>query len=169
MSLKPIRGADHVGLTVPDLDAAVSFFVEVLGATEQFRIARKNDAELMEHGIGVHRKASFRAAMLRLTPTLSVELFQWQAPAQNPRMPEPSDSGGHHLCVIVDDLDSAVDELRRWPDLRVYGGPGRLTVGPHAGGRWIYFRTSWGLQIELIAGPTARGVEGRTEEHRDVQ
>jgi catechol 2,3-dioxygenase-like lactoylglutathione lyase family enzyme len=169
MSLKSIRCADHVGLTVPDLDEAVSFFVDVLGATEQFRFARKDDPELMEHGVGVHPRASFRAAMLRLTPALSVELFQWQAPAQNARMPEPSDSGGHHLCVIVDDLDVAVDELRRRPDLRVYGSPGRLTVGPHAGGRWIYFRTSWGLQIELIALPPARGREGGMEEHRDVQ
>jgi hypothetical protein len=28
-----------------------------------------------------------------------------------------------------------------------------LGLGRHAGGRWIYLRTQWGLQIELIGAP----------------
>ncbi len=31
MTLPGLRGIEHVGLTVPDLDAAVRFFVDVLG------------------------------------------------------------------------------------------------------------------------------------------
>jgi hypothetical protein len=74
-------------------------------------------------------------------------------------MPQPSDVGGHHLCLLVDDLDAAIAELGRHPDLRIYGTPGKVSAGPHAGGRWIYFRTNWGLQIELIADPQDRAPE----------
>jgi catechol 2,3-dioxygenase-like lactoylglutathione lyase family enzyme len=158
--------ADHVGLTVPDLDEAVAFFVDVLGATEQYRFGRKNDPVLMERSIGVHPRSEFRAAMLRLTPGLSVELFQWTSPGRRKQMPEPSDAGGHHLCLVADDLDTAIAELSRRPELRIYDGPGRLTMGAYAGGRWIYFRTRWGLQIELIAGPPHG--DGQRRERRRV-
>jgi len=161
-----IRYADHVGLTVPDLDQAVSFFVDVLGATEQARFAVHDNPEVMEHGIGVHPQASLDAVLLQLTPGLSVELFQYQARGQDTRMPEVSDVGGHHLCVVVEDLDAALAELRSRPDVRA-GIPGRVSYGPHAGGRWLYFRTSWGLVIELIADPSAD--QDATGEHRDGQ
>lgn len=107
----------------------------------------------MADEIGVHPEASFRAAMLRLASELCIELFQWQAPDASLRMPEPSDIGGHHLCLVVEDLDAAVAELRSTPGVRVYGKGGKNTLGPHAGGRWIYVRTEWGLQIELIQDP----------------
>jgi catechol 2,3-dioxygenase-like lactoylglutathione lyase family enzyme len=160
MTLKShIRSTDHVGLTVPDLEQAVAFFVDVLGATELYRLARADDPKLMVEDIGVHPRAALRAAMLRLTAEICVELFQWQAPDQNPKMPQPSDIGGHHLCLVVDDLEAAIAELRRYPDVRVYGTGGKQSVGPRAGGRWIYFRTGWGLQIELVADPPDRALE----------
>lgn len=34
MSLPGLRGADHIGMTVPNLDEAVEFFVDVIGAEE---------------------------------------------------------------------------------------------------------------------------------------
>ncbi|TVZ02122.1 hypothetical protein EAS64_25115 [Trebonia kvetii] len=152
-----IRLTDHVAFTVPDLEEAVAFFTDVLGATELYRFARADDPRLMVEDIGVHPQAALSAAMLRLTDEIRVELFQWRAPDQNPAMPQPSDIGGHHLCLVVDDLDAAADELRGHPDVRVYGNGGKQTVGPRAGGRWIYFRTKWGLQIELVADPPRRG------------
>ncbi|HXL90019.1 MAG TPA: hypothetical protein VN969_13785 [Streptosporangiaceae bacterium] len=63
-----IRGFDHVGLTVPDLDEAIGLFASVFGATELYRFGRDNDPELMRTVIGVHPEASFLAAMLELTP-----------------------------------------------------------------------------------------------------
>lgn len=160
MTLKTrIRSFDHIGLTVPDLEEAIAFFTEVFGATGLYGFARADDPRLMTEDIGVHPEAALRAVMLRLTPEVCVELFQWRAPDQNPAMPEPSDIGGHHLCLVVDDLDAAVDELRGRPDVRVYGRGGKQTAGPRAGGRWIYFRTKWGLQIELVAGPPDQATE----------
>ena len=32
-----LRGIEHVGITVPDIDAAVRFFVDILGREECFR------------------------------------------------------------------------------------------------------------------------------------
>lgn len=148
-----LRGFDHVGLTVPDLEEAVGLFVSVFGATELYRFGQEDNPALMTAAIGVHPEASFRAAMLKLTPSVYVELFQWESPDRHARMPSPADIGGHHLCVVVDDFDEAVAALRERPDVRVYGDGGKLGLGRHAGGRWIYIRTQWGLQIELIGSP----------------
>lgn len=145
-----IHSLDHVGLTVPDLEEAVAFFVSVFGATELYRFGKSNDPALMETEIGVHPDASFQAAMLELTPAVYVELFQWRSERQSTRMPSPSDTGGHHLCVMVDEFDQAVAAVRERTDVRVHGEGGTLGLGRHAGGRWIYIRTRWGLQIELI-------------------
>lgn len=145
-----VRSFDHVGLTVPDLDEAIGLFISVFGATELYRFGRENDPELMETRIGVHPQASFQAAMLELTPAVYVELFQWRSPGQQARMPSPADVGGHHLCVVVDDFNAAVAALRDHPAVQVYGDGGHLGLGRHAGRRWIYVRTRWGLQIELI-------------------
>ena len=67
-----IRCADQVGFSVPDLDAATTFFVDVLGATERERFAVDDSPELMEHGLGVRAGTPPRAVMPRLTPALCV-------------------------------------------------------------------------------------------------
>lgn len=152
MTTVSVRSFDHVGLTVPHLDEAIGLFVSVFGATELYRFERRDDPELMRTAIGVPAQASFRAAMLELTPAVYLELFEWQAPGQQARMPSPADAGGHHLCVVTDDFDAAVTALRDHPDIQVFGDGGQLGLGRHAGRRWIYIRTRWGLQIELIGG-----------------
>ncbi|HXL90018.1 MAG TPA: hypothetical protein VN969_13780 [Streptosporangiaceae bacterium] len=48
------------------------------------------------------------------------------------------------------DFDATIATLRDHPDVQVYGDGGNLRLGRHSGGRWIYIRTRWGLQIELI-------------------
>ena len=37
-SLPGLAGAEHVGFTVPDLDAAVRFFTEAIGCTKAYEI-----------------------------------------------------------------------------------------------------------------------------------
>jgi len=70
-----MRSADHMGFVVPDLDEAVSFFVEVLGAEEVFRIAPISDpnGDSMTRKVGVHPRATVRGAMLRFGPATNVE------------------------------------------------------------------------------------------------
>jgi catechol 2,3-dioxygenase-like lactoylglutathione lyase family enzyme len=150
--LPGLRHVDHAAYTVPDLDEAVLFFVEVLGAEELYRSQRGPDPSFMPVHFDVPSDAVLELAMLRLPPNLNVELFEWQSVDQRTQHPRHSDRGGHHLCFVVDDVDAAIAHLDTIPGVRVLGG--RKEVGPDsplvAGNRWTYFVTPWGLLMELV-------------------
>src|ERR1051326_1068689 len=74
-----IRYADHVAFTVPDLNQAVRFFVETLGAEELYRSTRGPDPEFMPANFAVPEDARLELAMLRMPPNLNVELFEWRS------------------------------------------------------------------------------------------
>jgi catechol 2,3-dioxygenase-like lactoylglutathione lyase family enzyme len=150
-ALPGLSYVDHVGLSVPDLEEAVGFFRDVLGAEELYRSSRGGDPRAMVEAFGVAPESSCTLAMLRLPPNLNLELFQWDGPDRRLEPPRASDVGGHHLCIYVADADAACAYLRTVPSVRVLGGV--KTVGPGspvAGTRWTYFVTPWGLRMELV-------------------
>lgn len=56
-----LRGADHVGISVADLDEAVTFFVDVLGCEAIFRHAgAKFDDDWMQVNLNVNPRAEIR-------------------------------------------------------------------------------------------------------------
>ena len=150
--LPGLRHVDHAAYTVPDLDEAVRFFVEVLGAEELYRSQRGPDPSFMPAHFDVPSDAALELSMLRLPPNLNVELFEWQSADQRTQHPRHSDRGGHHLCFVVDDVDAGDRPPRHDP-----GRPGpRRPQGSRsrqplvAGNRWTYFVTPWGLLMELV-------------------
>lgn len=155
----------HVAYTVPDLDQAVEFFMDVLGAELLYRIGPVEDKEgdWMTRQLGVHRDASTHIAMLRLGPVTNLELFEYTTPDQRRELPRNSDWGGHHLAIAVTDVDAAVAYLRAQPGVEVLGEPQTITDGgPIHGDRWVYFRTPWGLQLEVLRMPPAMPYERQT-------
>lgn len=142
---------EHVGLVVPDLEQAVTFFRDVLGGDELYRSSRAGDRRFMEDAFDVGSDASFELAMMRLPPNLNIELFEWAVRDARPDRPRVSDPGGHHLCVYVDGIEAAMEYLHAFPGVRLLGEI-KTVVGksPVAGSRWIYFVTPWGLHMELV-------------------
>ena len=142
---------DHIGISVPDLNAAVSFFCSVLGATELYRSTRSGQGDFMRETFDVDPEASFELSMLRVPPNLNLELFQWSAPTRRLVPPSASDVGGHHVCVYVDDIDAAYAYLSAIEGVRMLGPIKTVPPGgPVSGTRWTYFCTPWGLQMELV-------------------
>ncbi|MEV6977347.1 VOC family protein [Kitasatospora sp. NPDC093806] len=163
------RAVHHVAFTVPDLDQAVAFFTGVLGARLLYRLgpiaAPPGDPDWMTRQLGVHREAVAYIAMLRFGPVGNLELFQYSAPDQRRELPANSDWGGHHLAIAVDDVDLAVSYLRWQPGVKVLGQPQTVADGgPIDGDRWVYFRTPWGLQLEVLAMPAGMPYERATAE-----
>ena len=150
--LPGLRHLDHVALTVPDIDAAVSFFTNVLGAHELYRSVRGPDAQFMPRNFDVPKDASLELCMLRLPPTTNVELFQWSGTGRNLVPPRHCDAGGHHLCFVVDDVDEACAYLRSVEGVRVLGDVKQVGEDSSIvrGTRWTYFVTPWGLLIEVV-------------------
>jgi len=159
MPLPGLRGTDHIGFTVPDLDAADDFFVRVLGCVRVYSLGPfQHDDDWMAVHLGVHpRTVMRRLTFYRCGNGTNFEVFEYEA--ANGQLPQPSNSdiGGHHLAFYVDDLDAAVDYLRS-EGIEVMGEP---TVSRNAseGQRWVYFRSPWGMQFELVSFPEGKAYE----------
>ena len=161
--LPGLRGTDHIGFTVPDLDEAVMFFVEVLGCEAFFELPPfRSDGDWMQTHLNVHPKAVVkRVKYLRCGYGSNFELFEYESPDQNCTPPKNSDVGGHHLAFYVDDIDAAVSYLKS-QRVRVLGEPTTRTSGPNAGLTWVYFLAPWGMQLELVSYPAGKGYEKET-------
>lgn len=159
------RAVHHVAYTVPDLNQAVQFFTEVLGAELVYRVGPVHDpdGDWMTRQLGVPADACAHIAMLRLGPVTNLELFEYTASGQRQAVPRNSDWGGHHLAIYVTDVDAAVAYLRAQPGVQVLGEPETITEGPIAGDRWVYFRAPWGMQLELIHLPAGAPYERHTQ------
>ncbi|MFJ8882602.1 VOC family protein [Streptomyces sp. NPDC102402] len=159
------RAVHHIAYTVPDLDQAVDFFTQVIGAELAYRLGpvEDPDGDWMTEKLGVHPRASAQIAMLRLGPATNLELFAYTSPDQDRTRPRNSDWGGHHFAIYVDDVDKAAAYLREQPGVTVLGEPETIEDGPIAGDRWVYFTTPWGLHMELINMPAGMPFEQTTE------
>jgi catechol 2,3-dioxygenase-like lactoylglutathione lyase family enzyme len=168
--LMPVPGitrVDHVGITVPDLDEAHTFFVDVLGFEYLYTLGPLRDDEghwMSEHLDVDDRAVASRIEFFRIGAQAILEVFEYQAPGQRTRQPRNSDVGGHHLALYAEDLDAAVADLRR-RGLRVLGEP-TASKGPHEGQRWVYFLAPWGLQCELVSYPGGKAFERSPEAWR---
>ncbi|MBB4967316.1 VOC family protein [Saccharothrix violaceirubra] len=158
------QAVHHFACTVPDLDQAVDFFVDVVGAELAYRLGPVHDpgGDWMARKLGVDAAAVAHIAMLRLGPVTNLELFEYSARDQRKALPRNSDWGGHHLAIHVADVDVAAAYLREQPGVTVFGDPETLTDGPIAGDRWVYFTTPWGMQLELINLPAGLPFERDT-------
>ena len=149
------RGVDHTGLNVPDLDAAITFFTEVLGAQLLWRIGPLGGGELMPTHYGVDPSLRVRLATLRCGPNLNVELLQYVTPeGRSASLEEPSNSdlSVGHLAFLVDDMAAAADYLAAC-GVRLFAGPKRDADGPKAGEEHRYLLTPWGSSLELVWRP----------------
>lgn len=161
------RYIDHAGYTVRDLDEAVRFFVEVIGASLLYASGpyAKPGTDYMPSRLGVSPDASARLAVLRLGANLNLELVEFTGPGQRTDYPPVSDAGGCHLAIHVDDFDIAEAYLRARPELKVLqphdnGPPGQ---GEEGGLRSCYFDTPFGMHLEIIKRPAHQPYEDITD------
>jgi len=156
-----MRGTDHIGITVPDLDEADDFFTRILGAERFYDLGPfvRDDDWMAEHLNVDPRTVMRRLRFFRLGNGSNFEVFEYE-PAEAGAATEPprnSDVGGHHVAVYVDDMDAAVDYLRA-EGIRVLGEP-TASANASLGQRWVYFLSPWGMQFELVSFPGGKAYE----------
>ncbi|WP_404429444.1 VOC family protein [Microbacterium lacus] len=163
MGLPGLRGTEHIGFTVPDLDAAHRFFVEVIGCTHVYTLGpfQAEDDWMREHLAVDPRSVMRELRFYRCAFGPNFEIFQWDAADGQNRQPRNSDIGGHHLAFYVDDIDAAVEYLRE-RGVRVLGGP-TASRNASEGQRWVYFLSPWGMQLELVSYPGGKAYERTSE------
>lgn len=154
-----LRGTDHIGFTVPDIEAATAFFVDVIGCQWVYTLDRiEHRGDWMTRHLNVHPRAAVREIrLLRCRHGSNFEIFEYEAPERSTTPPRNSDIGGHHLAFYVDDMDAAVAYLKA-RGLTVLGEPTRST-GASKGQTWVYFLAPWGMQLELVSFPSGKAYE----------
>ena len=155
-----LKGGDHIGFTVPDLNQAIRFFVDVIGCQEFYPLGPfKADNDWMQDHLNVHPRAEIQdMRLLRCGYGHNLEIFQYSAPEQNQSQPKNSDIGGHHIAFYVADINAAVAYLKS-KQVQVLGAPTTMTSGPSRGETWVYFLTPWGMQLELVSYPEGKAYE----------
>ncbi len=167
-----VRAIDHVGITVPNLEAAARFLVEAFGAEVIFTMDSHRDTSdpqvraQEQAKLGTRPTAWWtRTLVLRLGEGPSIELFEYED-GERLQPPTPSDLGIQHFGIYVDDIDRACKQ--------VVAAGGTLLDGPTLlpaleggeGNKWIYTVPPWGGTIELVSYPSAQGYEEHTEVRR---
>lgn len=159
--LPGIRGVNHIGLTVPDLDQAETFFTEVLGCERAMAFGpfRDDEGTFMQDLLGVDPRAVVnQIRMLRCGFGSNIELFSYDAPDQATIRQRNSDIGAYHIAFYVDDIDAAAASLRE-AGIQTNMGPLPVSDGPAAGQSILYFSAPWGLQFEAISFPQGMAYE----------
>lgn len=149
---------DHIGITVPDLEAAVEFYCRVLGARVAYRLGPFDAADMplqddgrdwMEAHVDV-KGGKLSIAMLQIAPNAMLELFQYDKPEDRRTTPPRNcDIGGHHFALKVEKLEPALAYLEA-NGCTIMAGPIELPEGPTVGCRCQYVRDPWGNYIELM-------------------
>jgi len=154
-----LRGTDHVGFTVPDLEQAHEFFVDVIGCEYVYSLGpMKHDDEWMAEHLAVDPRSVVRELRFyRCQFGPNLEVFEYLPHESQRDQPRNSDLGGHHLAFYVDDLDTAVSYLTS-RGIRILGDP-TASTNASAGQRWVYFLSPWGMQFELVSYPKGKAYE----------
>lgn len=152
-----IRGIEHIGMTVPNIEEATLFFKEAFGALISYDVQRPEDepmkGEDVEKQLGLPSgRKIVHMRLLRVEKGPSIELFELEAkPDQAPA--GIADAGLHHFALYVDHIEEASKKFK------AAGGSllsephplAGIEEGPH--NRGVYGKTPWGSLIELIQYP----------------
>ena len=154
-----LRGTEHIGFTVPDLDQAERFFVDVIGCERIYSLGPfSSDDDWMTEHLGVHPRTVMRELrFFRCKSGPNFEVFQYEPADEAAPQPRNSDIGGHHLAFYVDDFDAALEYLKS-KKVSILGEP-TLSKSHSEGQKWVYFTSPWGMQFELVSFPAGKAYE----------
>jgi catechol 2,3-dioxygenase-like lactoylglutathione lyase family enzyme len=160
-SLPGMRGHDHTGITVPDMNQAVTFFTDILGCQKIMAFGPFSDDKgtFMKDLLDVNPRAVItQISLIRCGFGSNIELFSYTSPDQQVVQPKNSDIGGYHIAIYVDDIKAA-DKYLKSKGVFTLFGPLPITEGPAAGQAILYFKAPWGLQMEAITYPNGMAYE----------
>jgi glyoxylase I family protein len=159
MGIPGLRGGDHIGITVPDLEQAHEFLVGVLGCEFVYALpAMRHDDDWMRAHLNVDPcRVVNEIRFYRCGFGLNFEVFEYEPHDGQRDVPRNSDLGGHHVALYVDDMDAACAYLES-KGVRLLAGP-VASRNASAGQRWRYFLAPWGMQFELVSYPGGKAYE----------
>ncbi len=140
-----IVAIDHVGIAVPDLDAAITFHVDVLGGRLAHR--ERNDDQGVEEAMIAFGSGALVQLLAPATPDSTIARFL-----------DRSGPGLQQLAYRVADVVAAADAARRAGIRTLYDGPRRGTAGSLI--NFLHPRDAGGVLVELVQPAPADRTHG---------
>ncbi len=148
MSNVRLKGVQHIGVPVSNLEVSLQFYEQVLGVTPNFTDLIE-DAQVAT-AVRVDG-ARIKIAFLELG-NVSLELIEYIAPKGAPYDRRNCDVGAIHVCFEVDDIHAA-RELLRTKGYDFSTDPISVGSGPLAGYTFAFFKDPDGIQLEFFELP----------------
>jgi catechol 2,3-dioxygenase-like lactoylglutathione lyase family enzyme len=155
MSTAQVRGIEHFGITVPDIDAATEFLVEAIGAEVIYESYPKSrpplEGEELEQALNLAQGMKIVSVrVLKVEHGPGIELFEMHASEQ--REPShPSDFGLQHFVIYAADIDASATRFENVGGT-ILNRPAPLIFPPEIGDKnmYCYGRTLWGMIVEFV-------------------
>ncbi len=129
-----IQGLHHVGISTPDLDRLVAFYIDLFGFVEQARASWGPGTDQVDAATGL---ADSAGEMVMLVCNGSfLELFRFDQPDPGPARPDRpvSNTGINHICLAVDDVAAEQARLSA-AGMQFHSEPQDIGDGPFTYGR----------------------------------
>lgn len=134
------RKVDHVGIAVPDLDAAIAFYRDTFGIVSLHEEVNEEQG-VREAMLAVGDGATRIQLLAPLTPESTIAKFL-----------DRSGPGIQQLAYTVDDIESVSATLRERGLRLLYDAPRRGTAGSLV--NFVHPKDAGGVLVELVQ-PTA--------------
>jgi len=166
-----VRGIDHIGITVPDIEQATLFLERAFDARVLYHSVTP-DSENIDHDAQEHTLRLFPGTRIRAIRMLAmphgpgIELFEMHGPEQG-HPARASDFGLQHFAVYVDDFSTAIASFTAAGG-EMFTEPKPLTFPDERGegNAFCYGQTPWGSIVELISWPSPMPYEKKTSLRR---
>lgn len=152
-----IRGMNHIGMTVPDIETATEFFKKGLGAKiaydSQTLKDRPRGGPLVEKLLGIPEESYIvKKRMLTIGKGPNIEMFQFFN--VNSRTPlSLEDYGYTHLSFYTDDIKKSYEQMKEAGGQPLSNIHANTRYEDTEGNGTVYFKTPWGSLIELQTLP----------------
>jgi len=145
------RRVHHVGMSVADLDEALSFWQRFLGVEPRWRTVL--DRPYLSRHLG-YDNLTIDAAFLDLPGGIVLELLDYRIEGKTQNDEATANPGNVHLCLEVDDAGAAWERaVAAGATPVVPAGPVDVDAGPNRGARASYLRIHDGISLELFQPP----------------
>lgn len=155
-----VRGIDHIGITVPDIEAATRFLRDAFDAAIIYDTVADGQPhrspEDLAATVALEKEQRIVATrMIRLGDSANIELFEIEG--AGPGIDGIGAMGLQHFAVYCDDITPVLHRVLAAGGTKLCGPNALFGIEEGRGNSMNYVRAPWGSLIELITIPAGTG------------
>jgi len=156
-SMNHIKGINHIGLTVLDIEEATTFLKEAFDAKIAYDALTYNDqpreGEEVERMLGLSKGAKIvRQRMIVIGEGANIEMFEIESSNQKEPL-KLEDLGFNHISLMVDHIEDVLENVKRAGAEPLSETHGNSTYEDSEGSKSVYVKAPFNALIELQSIP----------------